>query len=147
MGRVLLIVAVAGMFGLAAFILNDSFSTHEKAGKQQQELVEAGNAIEAWKLQADTLAALNSELRGQIAELQEKKQSAGNYFDERDTAAGQLATSENAATVNQWRATRVPDDIRRLYESEACANAAAADCYKRVPTGGALPEAGDQNGE
>lgn len=146
MGRGLVFTIVAGSFGLVAFVLYDSFNTHERAGQQLQELQQNETTIKAWQLQVDTLHALNESLRAQIRTLQEKKQNAHDYFDDRDTAAGELATSENGATVNQWRAGAVPDDIRRLYESPPCTNAAAADCYKRVPTGGAMPEAGDQDG-
>lgn len=147
MGKGLIFTAVAGVFGLVVFVLYDSFNTHERAGQQQQEIRQQENTIKAWQLQVDTLNALNKSLTAQIKSLQEKNQDAHEYFDDRDTAAGELATSKNGAAVTQWRAAAVPDDIRRLYESPACANAAAADCYKRVPTGGAVPEAGDQNGQ
>lgn len=147
MGRALFLVVIAGAFGLVAYVLNDSFKTHERAGTQLQELQQNKVTMNAWALQVDTLRALNTSLTAQVKTLQGKTQDANDYFDERQTAAGELATSEDGATVNQWRAAAVPDAIRRLYESPGCANAAAADCYKRVPTGGALPEAGDPNGD
>lgn len=147
MGKGLFLIVVAGSFGLAAFLINDSFEVHERAGRQQQELAQNELIIEAWALQVKSLQALNAGLREQIATLQEKRQGVTDYFDETETKAGQLATSSNAESVNQWRAAAVPDAIRELYESPGCANAAAADCYKRVPTGGAMPEAGDQAGQ
>jgi len=142
------LVIVAGtcvLVGLMFFITREAFESRERAGAANSKLDTANLTIGAQQLQIDVITALYNGQTAELTEARKKDVSANSFYDVRDDHAHQLENGAEGTQVANWRRSRVPDAVKRLYEHEACAN--AADCYQSVRTGDALPGAGDSYGE